>query len=149
MDNRKLVSALLLLITFSCFTIMGNHALISAQETMPSSTEAIYNVESGTPDAFEDRAKVARDSALELIEEAIERPTEASNTTETASVDFTDEFGGENQNLKGAAQTKDYVEEILNNIIEGSTGNSTSLSFKMKVDTECEPVCGFKVYLQK
>lgn len=148
-DNRMSVSALLLLITSSCFTILGNNALISAQETMPASTEATYIIESGTPDAFEDSAKGARDSALELIDEAIDRPTTESNATETANVEFTDEFGGANQNLKGVSAAKDYAKEQLDNIIDGLIGNSTSLSFKMKIDTECEPDCLFKIYLQK
>jgi hypothetical protein len=151
MDNRMLVSALLLLITSSCLTILGNHTLISAQETMPASTVATYIIETGTPIAFEDSAKGARDSALELIDEAIDRPLTESNTTETANVEFTDEFGGAKQNLKGVTATKDYVKDQLDNMIDG-LGNSTSLSFKMKIDTDCTPSnidCLFKIYLQK
>ena len=161
MDNLMLVSALLLLIASSSLTILGNHASISAQETTPSGTEttprstvATYTIESGdpgNPDAFEFSAKAARDSALELIEEAIERPTEVTNSSESVNVEFTDEFGGaQQQNLIGASATKDYVEEQLNTIIDGLIGNSTSLSFTMKIDTECQPPdCLFKIYLQE
>lgn len=175
MNNRMLVSALLLLIASSSLTILGNHASISAQETTPSGTEttppstettpsdtetmprstvATYTIESGdpgNPDAFEFSAKAARDSALELIEEAIERPTEVTNSSESVNVEFTDEFGGaQQQNLIGASATKDYVEEQLNTIIDGLIGNSTSLSFTMKIDTECQPPdCLFKIYLQE
>jgi hypothetical protein len=151
MDNRMLVSALLLLITSSCLAILGNHTLISAQETMPASTVATYIIETGTPIAFEDSAKVARDSALELIDEAIDRPLTESNTTETANVEFTDEFGGAKQNLTGVTATKDYVKDQLDNMIDGLE-NSTSLSFKMKIDTDCTASnidCLFKIYLQK
>ncbi|HEX2305620.1 MAG TPA: hypothetical protein VHH33_04985 [Nitrososphaeraceae archaeon] len=153
-DNRMLVSTLLLLIASSCLTIFGNDALILAQETTPRSTEATYVIESGDPgdpDAFEDSAKIARDSALELIEEAIQRPTEVSNSSETANVEFTDEFGGAAmENLIGASAAKDSVKAKLDNIIDELVGNSTSLSFKMKIDTECTPPdCLFKIYLQK
>jgi hypothetical protein len=151
MDNRMLVSALSLLIISSCLAILGNDTLVSAQEATPPSAVATYNIESGTPDMFEDTAKPARDSALELIDETILRPTEETNTTETVNVEFTNEFGGAaTENLIGASATKDHVEEVLNNIIEGLIGSSTSLSFTMKIDSECEPPdCLFKISLQK
>jgi hypothetical protein len=150
-DNRMLVSAVLLLITSSSLTILGNHTLISAQETMPASTLATYIIETGTPNAFEDSAKVARNSALELIDAAIDRPLTESNTTETANVEFTDEFRGVKQNLTGVTATKAYAKQLLDNMIDGLE-NSTSLSFKMKIDTDCTPSnidCLFKIYLQK
>jgi hypothetical protein len=118
---------------------------------MPASTVATYIIETGTPNAFEDSAKVARNSALELIDAAIDRPLTESNTTETANVEFTDEFGGAKQNLKGVTATNDYVKGQLDNIIDG-LANSTSLTFKMKIDTDCAPSsidCLFKIYLQK
>ncbi len=117
---------------------------------MPSSTVATYTVET-TSNEFEDNAKVARDSALQLIEEAIERPLSDSNTTEAANVEFTNEFGGAKINLKGVTAIQDYVEDQLNDIIDGLQ-NSTSLSFKMKIDTDCTPSninCLFNMYLQK
>jgi hypothetical protein len=150
-DNRMLVSALLLLMTSSCLTILGNHTLISAQEAMPGSTVATYIIETGAPNAFEDSAKVARNSALELIDAAIDRPLTESNNTETAKVEFTDEFRGVKQNLTGVTATKAYVKQLLDNMIDGLE-NSTSLSFKMKIETDCTPSnidCLFKIYLQK
>lgn len=126
------------------------NSFVRAQETVQASTIATYNIESSDPDALEYHAEGAVDSILKLIEETVEGPL-TSNTTESARAVITSEYSTLADNLTGITAINDQVEAQLDALVDGAEG-STSLTFTIKMDTECKPAsvdCLFRIHLQR
>lgn len=144
-----LISALSVVIIFTLATFNYQNQSVWAQETISTTTLGSYNIESSDPDAFEDNAEGAVDSAIELLKEAILGPL-TKNTTESAKVIITDEIASVTQNMTGYNATKNFLKTQLDNLIESAA--STTLTFSLKIDTECKPPsedCLFRISLEK
>lgn len=123
---------------------------LRAQEAVEASTSATYNFESTNSDALEWHLEGAVDSVLKLIEETVEGPL-TSNTTESARAILTTDFSTISENLTGVTAINDQLEILLDGIVDGAEG-STSLTFTLKMDTECKPAstdCLFRIHLQR
>lgn len=123
---------------------------LRAQEAVQASTSATYNFESTNSDALEWHLEGAVDSVLKLIEETVEGPL-TSNTTESARAILTSDFSTISENLTGVTAINDQLEILLDGIVDGAEG-STSLTFTLKMDTECKPAstdCLFRIQLQR
>lgn len=123
---------------------------LRAQEAVQASTSATYNFESTDSDALEWHLEGAVDSVLKLIEETVEGPL-TSNTTESARAILTSDFSTISENLTGVTAINDQLEILLDGIVDGAEG-STSLTFTLKMDTECKPAstdCLFRIQLQR
>lgn len=131
-------------------TIGYENSSVRAQEVVQSSTSATYNFTGTEPDALEWHVDGAIDSVLKLIEETVEGPL-SSNTTESARAILTSEFSTIEENLTGVTAINDQLEILLDGLDDGAEG-STSLTFTLKMDTECKPAstdCLFRIHLQR
>jgi ABC-type oligopeptide transport system substrate-binding subunit len=143
-------SVLLVLMLSGLVTFGQENSSVMAQEAVQASTSATYNFESTDPDALEYHVEGAVDSVLKLIEETVEGPL-TSNTTESARAILTSEFSTITDNLTGITAINDQLETMLDALVDGAEG-STSLTFTIKMDTECKPAstdCLFRIHLQR
>lgn len=143
-------SVLLVIMLYGLVTFGHENSSVMAQEAVQASTSATYNFESTDPDALEYHIEGAVDSVLKLIEETVEGPL-TSNTTESARAILTSEFSTITENLTGITAINDQLETLLDGLANGAEG-STSLTFTIKMDTECKPAstdCLFRINLQR
>src|SRR5688572_17351707 len=143
-------SVLLVLMLSGLVTFGHENSSVMAQEAVQATTSATYNFESTDPDALEYHVEGAVDSVLKLIEETVEGPL-TSNTTDSARAILTGEFSTISDNLTGIAAINDQLETMLDALVDGAEG-STSLTFTIKMDTECKPAstdCLFRIHLQR
>jgi hypothetical protein len=148
---RTSLTALSTVLILSGLVMLGyENPSLMAQEAVQASTSATYNFESTNPDALEWHIEGAIDSILKLVEETVEGPL-TSNTTETARAILTSEFSTISENLTGVTAINDQLEILLDGLADGAEG-STSLTFTLKMDTECMPAstdCLFRIHLQR
>ena len=140
-----------LIILLSSIAMFGHeNSYVRAQEAVQASTSATYNFTGTNADALEWQVEGAIDSILKLIEETIEGPL-SSNTTESAKAILTSEFSTIEENLTGVTAINNQLEILLDGLDDAAAG-STSLTFTLKMDTECKPAstdCLFRIHLQR
>jgi hypothetical protein len=123
---------------------------VRAQEAVQASTSATYTFEGNDPELLEDHVEGAADSVLKLIEETVEGPL-SSNTSESARAILTSEYSTISENLTGVTAINDKLEILLDGFADAAE-QSTSVTFTLKMDTECMSAstdCLFRIHLQR
>lgn len=149
---RTSIAVLSSILVLSGMIMFGyENPTLRAQEAVRGNTTATYNFEGTDPDALEWHLEGAIESVLELIQETVKEGPIPSNNTESARAILTSDFSNITENLTGVAAINAQLETLLDGL-DGGVDGSTSLTFTIKMDTECKPAstdCLFRIHLQR